>query len=130
MHWHLLLQTKWIDAKQLSIAWGKLVGQEFAIVKVIDCDERSYVQELCKYVVEGSELAKWEGSKILQFITALRGTRCFTTFGQFTKIQKLTKLFLEETKPPLDICACGCNEMIFGHDRQHCKRIAAKKGYT
>ena len=130
MHWHLLLQTKWIDAKELSIAWGKLVGQEFAIVKVMDVDDKSYLAEICKYVVEGSELAKWPGARILEFIIALRGTRCFTTFGKFRDIQKFARQLVSEEKPPLKFCSCGCNELIFGNDRRHCQRIATKKGYA
>lgn len=129
MHWHLLVQTNWIDAHQLSIAWGQLVGQEFAIVKIKDVSEKSYLQELCKYVVEGSELSKWPKEKILQFVSALRGTRCFTTFGAFRHLQKCSREFLSE-KPSIEAnCKCKSGDWIFGNERSHCNRIADKMGY-
>jgi DNA-directed RNA polymerase subunit RPC12/RpoP len=129
MHWHLLLQTKWVEAHQLSIAWGNLVGQEFAIVKVKDISEKSYLQELCKYVVEGSELSKWPPDKILQFVSALRGTRCFTAFGKFRELQKIAREnLLDRPKREAD-CACKTGEWIVGNDFRHCQRIALKKGY-
>jgi len=128
-HWHLLVQSSFINPSELSIAWGKLVGQQFAIVKVMAVTEKSYLQEICKYVVEGSELSKWPAELILEFVIALRGTRCFTTFGKFQDIAKHSRLLIREERPKAEPCSCGCNEFVVGHDRQHCKRIATKKGY-
>lgn len=129
MHWHLLLQSAWIDASKLSIAWGELVGQEFAIVKVKDVSEKSYLQELCKYVADGSEIASWTPSQILEFVLALRGTRCFTTFGRFKQIAKFARAMIEADKEPCTCEDCGMTDFVAGHDREHCKRIATKKGY-
>lgn len=129
MHWHLLLQSEFIPARELAVAWGELVEQEFAIVKVMDVSDKSYLAELCKYVVEGSEMSKWPAEKILEFILALRGTRCFTVFGKFREMQKYARILLLEKEPSKEPCRCGCNEIVFGHDRQHCERVAAKKGY-
>jgi hypothetical protein len=113
MHFHLLLVTPYIDAKALSIKWGELVGQEFAIVKVMDVSERSYLKEVCKYVVTGSELAKWEPEQILQFVTALQGTRLFTVFGRFVQIRKHAALLIKREQQPR-MCACGCSAKIVG----------------
>jgi hypothetical protein len=55
LHAHLLLDVKWLDMEKVAVTWGKLVGQEFAIVKIKDVREKDYLQEICKYVVEGSE---------------------------------------------------------------------------
>lgn len=129
MHWHLLIQSNFISGKELSVAWGKLVGQEFAIVKVMDVDEKSYLQEICKYVVEGSELAKWKPEKILEFVSALYRTRCFTTFGTFRAMKKFAELEIIRTAEPKKPCNCGCSEYVFGNDRQHCQRVAKKMGY-
>jgi hypothetical protein len=130
MHWHMLLQSPWIIAADLAARWAECVGQEFAIVKVKDVSEIAYVQELCKYVVEGSELARWEPAKILQFVTALRGTRLFATFGTFKSMWQHAKLLQSQDKPDQQPCSCGCNETVFGNDREHCKHIARKKGLS
>ena len=81
VHAHLLLDVNWLDMHEVSIAWGKLVGQDFAIVKIKDVREREYLQEICKYVVEGSELAKWPADLINEFVRAQRGLRMFNSFG-------------------------------------------------
>jgi hypothetical protein len=128
-HWHLLLQSPFIDPGELSIAWGKLVGQEFAIVKVKSVDEKSYLQEVCKYVVEGSEIAKWKPEQILEFILALRATRCFTVFGKFREVAKFARQAVAAEKPKWQCEDCGMNDVIVGHDKEHCRRIAAKIGY-
>ena len=129
MHWHLLVQSNFIPANKLSVAWGELVKQEFAVVKIMDVSEKKYLQELCKYVVDGAELARWTPEQILEFVIALRGTRCFTTFGKFRELQKFSRALIENEKPEREPCACGSNELIFGQDRNHCKRIAEKMGY-
>lgn len=129
MHWHVLVQSSFIPASNLAIAWGKLVGQEYAIVKVKDVSEKSYLQELCKYVVDGSELARWKPERILEFVLALRGTRLFTTFGKFKAIAKFARAVVKANKVESVCESCGETDKIFGVDRNMAKRVAAKKGY-
>jgi len=86
VHAHLLLDVRWLEMAEVSKKWGKLCGQEFAIVKVMDVREKSYLQEICKYVVEGSELAKWPAEHINEFVQAVRGCRMFTSFGTMAKL--------------------------------------------
>lgn len=38
LHSHCLLDVRWLDMPEISRIWGKLVGQEFAIVKVKDVE--------------------------------------------------------------------------------------------
>jgi hypothetical protein len=123
LHFHMLLDASWVDAKELSKVWGKLVGQDYAIVKVLDVTEKSYVQEVCKYVVSAQELAKWTPEKILTFIEALASRQMFSTFGSFRGMKKFAKLMLESEKLEEQPCACGCGQWVVGNDREHCKRI-------
>src|SRR6266702_3201955 len=127
MHWHLLIASDWIDASALSIAWGKLVGQEFAIVKVKDVTEKSYLQEICKYVVDGSELAKWSPEQILEFVVSLRGTRLFTTFEKFRELATWCRELVKMERAAKPACECGCNYKIIGEDEGHCQRIWDKE---
>lgn len=126
MHWHLLIQSDFINGEALAIAWGKLVGQEFAIVKVKAVTEGSYLQEVSKYVVEGSEIAKWAPTEILEFILALRGTRLFTTFGVFKDIAKFARTVIKLRHADGRPCECGATGKIFGTDEQMTERIWRK----
>ena len=126
MHWHLIVQASYISSGQLAIKWGKLVGQEYAIVKVMDIDEVSYLQEICKYIVKGSELASWTPEQILEFVTALDGTRCFGTFGKFRQLQKFARALIECEKPDAPSCECGNNTFIHGRDEHEARRIHDK----
>ncbi len=125
MHWHLLVQSPFIPANELSIVWGKLVGQEFAVVKVLDVSDKSYVAEVCKYAVKGAELAGWKPDQILDFILAIRSVRCFTVFGKFADIRKVAKMHLRLEKPPQLPCECGCNAKIVAPDLDTARRIFA-----
>lgn len=126
LHWHLLVQSKFISEQKLSLAWGALVEQEYAIVKVITVDELSYLKEVCKYVVMGSELAKWSPGQILEFVLALRGTRCFSTFGKFRELQKFARALLECEKIEAEPCQCGGDNYIHAKTKEEAYRIHDK----
>ena len=113
VHAHLLLDVRWLDMKQVSIAWGKLVGQDFAIVKVKDVRDKEYLQEICKYVVEGSELAKWEPNLINQFVQAIRGLRMFNSFGTLRECAPEIRRELFAMKPQAEPCQCGCEKFHY-----------------
>jgi len=86
LHSHWLLDVRWLDMKGVSLTWSGLVGQEFAIVKIKDARDRDYLQEVTKYVAEGSELAKWPAEHLLEFVTAIRSRRFFFAFGSLFKM--------------------------------------------
>ena len=71
LHAHWLVDSVWTDASTLAITWGHLVGQSFAIVKVIPVKEKAYVHEVCKYLAKGSELAGWTPEQLLEFTLAI-----------------------------------------------------------
>lgn len=126
MHWHMLIASPFIDAKELSIQWGRLVDQEFAIVKVMDVTEKSYVQEVCKYVAKGSELAKMPSEDIFQLIEACRGVRMFTVFGKFSQIRKSAAAEINCERPESSTCDCGCHQVAVGESKEMVHRIFNK----
>jgi hypothetical protein len=85
LHSHLLLDSDFIPIDLIAQLWAKLIGQDFAIVKIKSVKDKSYLQEVTKYVVKGSELARWPGNQIAEFIDAMTGIRCFGTFGTLFK---------------------------------------------
>ena len=96
LHSHLLLETPFIPANRISQEWSKRINQDFAIVKIKDCSEKTYLQEVTKYAVKGSMLASWTGPEIAEFIDAFQGVRTFGTFGQLFKDQALRAKALKE----------------------------------
>jgi hypothetical protein len=118
LHAHMLLNVRWLDMEKVSITWGKLVGQQFAIVKVKDVRREDYLQEICKYVVEGSELAKWPAELINEFVQAVRGLRMFNSFGALRELAPEIRREIFAAKPPPKICKCGCGQFIYESEEQ------------
>jgi len=111
LHFHLLVDADWIDPKKLSQAWGKLVGQNFAVVWVKDARNSSYMKEVTKYVVKPDQLYEWPAEQIAQFATALIGVRTFGTFGSLFRRREAFKQWREEQAAELRKCPiCGHTE--------------------
>ena len=113
VHAHWLLDVRWLDMPAVSQAWASLVNQDFAICKVKDLRQADYLQEVCKYVVEGSELAKWPADEIHQFVQAVRGRRMFFVFGQLFKLGPQILAAIKADAPPQAQCECGCCDFVF-----------------
>lgn len=113
LHAHMLLDVRWIDSGELARKWATIVGQEFAIVKIKDCRRGDYLREVTKYAVKGSDLAKWEGQQILEFIKAMQGRRTFIAFGTLAEHRQEVQRAINAKNGPR-ICECGCSH--FEHD--------------
>lgn len=113
LHAHLLLDVDWLEMPDISQIWAGLIGQEFGIVKIKDVRGTEFVQEVAKYVAKGSELAKWPGEQLLEFINAIRGVRFFATFGELRKASKEIKRELLARAPAPRECECGCGNFVF-----------------
>lgn len=111
LHSHWLIDVRWLDMEKVSQAWAQQVGQEFSIVKIMDVREKQYQQEVTKYVVEGSELAKWPAEHIVEFVSAIKGRRFFFTFGSLRGFAVQVREELEFQKP--EVVPCGCGETRF-----------------
>lgn len=107
LHIHSLVDAKWIDAKNLAIIWGKLVGQDFAIVKVKDARAKDYLAEVTKYAVKGSQLASWTGKDIAAFIDAFTGLRTFGVFGSLYAKRTEWREWLDSIQAKGHQCECG-----------------------
>jgi len=119
LHAHMLLDVRWLNMAAVSIKWGKLVGQEFAIVKIKDVREADYLHEICKYVVEGSELARWPAEHINEFAQAVRGLRMFSSFGSLREMAPQIRAEIAAQKPPSPVCECGCSDFYFEDETTH-----------
>ena len=118
VHTHWLCDARWINAAELAIAWGKLVGQDFGIVKVLDVRGKSYVGEICKYLAKGSEIASWPAERILEFVTAIRGRRFFFSFGSLFHAGAEIRREIARNAPPPHVCECGSADCYFETEQQ------------
>lgn len=110
LHAHLLIDAHWIDIDAVCRAWGKLMGQDYAIVKVKDCRGLDYVREVTKYAVKGSDLAKWTGDDIVSFIYAMRSQKLFGVFGKLHGLRTQLREFLDSLLESRSRCECGCDK--------------------
>ena len=116
LHAHLLVNVRWLDGPVLAVRWGKVIGQEFGIVKVKDCRAADYLGEVSKYVCKPAQLAGWPPETIQQFVHAIRGVRFFSTFGNLFNHTEEINLEIQKLKPPLKACACGCLKFEFSSE--------------
>jgi hypothetical protein len=122
LHAHLLLNVPWIKGSRLAVAWSKIIGQQFAIVKVKDAREMDYLGELCKYVCKPEEMADWKPSDIAAFILAIRKRRFFKTFGTLYNFRSEVVAELHALKPEPRMCGCGCGEFRFESEQSSIMR--------
>ena len=113
LHSHWLVDARWIDARALSITWGNLVGQNFAIVKVLDVRGQEYCHEVCKYLAKGSEVASWPAEQINEFVRAIRGRRFFFAFGSLFKQGASVRGEILRNKPEQTPCDCGGTDFLY-----------------
>lgn len=113
LHAHWLVDARWVDAAELAVTWADIIGQdERAIVKVKDCRGTSYLAEVSKYVVKGSEIAGWEPHEILEFLVAIHGCRFFFAFGSLFKAGKEIRAELR-SEHECAVCDCGCSRFVW-----------------
>lgn len=109
VHFHILLDAPWLCMPDVSETWGRLNGQDFAIVKIKDCRGAEYLKEVTKYAVKGSELAKWSGQDIATFIQSFDGVRFFGVFGTLYGKRTQWKAWIDSLTEIKPLCSCGCD---------------------
>jgi len=109
VHFHLLIETPWLNMRDISEQWGRLVGQDFAIVKIKDCRGEAYLKEVTKYAVKGSELASWSPEDIATFIKTFKGVRFFGVFGSLYGKRTEWRAWLDAIQDIRPVCSCGCD---------------------
>jgi len=113
LHLHALVDARFIPADVLAKEWAACIGQDFAIVKVVDAREKSYLHEVCKYAVKGNDLAGWQPEEIAAVMDAFEGVRVFGTFGTLYKKRAEFREFLEALQGEVAPCECGCTHWKF-----------------
>lgn len=118
LHIHALVDARFIDERVLSYMWDKVSNGFGKIVKVKDCRDKSYLQEVTKYAVKGSMLAKWSAADIFEFISAFKGIKTFGVFGSLYGKRTEWREYLETVKEKRSRCECGCNSFQCFDERE------------
>lgn len=118
LHLHALINAHWIDEIELSLQWQEVTNGFGRIVRVKDCRQVNYLEEVTKYAVKGAQLAAWTPEQIATFIDAFDGAKTFGVFGDlYGKRTQFAEWFkmIRDQKPA---CKCGCNEMHYFTEAQ------------
>ena len=126
VHLHALLDARFVDVKAVAIDWGRLMGQDFAIVRIDDLRTKPYAQEVLKYVVKSDDMVRWRPERILEFIRACRGVRFFRVFGSLYRYREELKSFLASGKEP-HRCECGSCQHRYDNERSDVLRQHRKE---
>lgn len=118
LHLHALVSCPFIDAGILSHTWDKITKGAGYIVRVKEVASGSYLQELLKYTVKGSEMAGWAPADVLAFVKAFDGLRTFGVFGTLRGARAAWRLFLDSMQAEKPACACGCTEVEILTDKE------------
>jgi hypothetical protein len=122
LHIHALVDARYIDARMLSEVWERVTGHFGRIVKITDGRNRSYLGELLKYGVKGSDLAGWSGTNIADFIDAFTGVRLFGVFGSLYGARTKWADFIATLSRTKARCPCGACDMSY-HDESFLLRL-------
>ena len=110
LHLHALIDARWIDGGQLAVQWASVTNGFGRIVRVKDSRQKEYLAELLKYVVKGSQLAKWPARDVVEFVNAFEGVRTFGVFGSLFGKRTEFADWLRELRGKKPICPCGCSQ--------------------
>lgn len=107
VHAHLLIDAPFLPADVVSRIWAECVGQSYAIVKIKDAREKSYLSEVCKYTVKPAQLMEWPHAEILEFVRAIKGRRMFVAFGHVAEASRNYKANRKMAGRRRWACHCG-----------------------
>jgi len=113
LHLHAVVDCRWIDNTALSAKWAALVGQELAIVRVVDVRGTDYSKEVSKYMVKGNELAAMDGASIAELIDAMDGVKAFGTFGTLRARCAAFQIWKKEREEKELVCECGGTHFVY-----------------
>jgi len=107
VHLHLLVDAQWIYKARIQTRWAKLLGQDNAIVHVGSRPGTDHRREVSKYVVKGSQLAKWRAGEVVEAVEAIGRQKTFGTFGTLYKVRAEHRDWHDHLAEARATCSCG-----------------------
>jgi hypothetical protein len=118
LHFHLLVEARWIDQIKLGQAWEEASQGWGYITKVKDARQQDYLAEVSKYVVKPTQMIAWEPSEIRDFMLALDNQRTFGVFGSLYGMRSAWSEFCKQLKIDATVCPCGCNARTWYNEQE------------
>lgn len=107
LHAHLLVETRWVDPSRLSRRWARLVGQDFAIVKVKDARPAEYAREVTKYVAKPQDLVRLQPEDLATLVRAFSRSKVFGWFGIRPEVRARIRAEIDASRNQRPVCVCG-----------------------
>jgi len=118
LHIHALVNARWIDEDKLKEEWRSITNGLGYIVRVKDCREKSYLREITRYVVHGSQLAAWQPAVLKTFVKAFKHKRTFGVFGELYGARSEFAEWIASLKLARPRCECGsCNVRYYSESQ-------------
>lgn len=117
VHFHLVIESPWLDQRELSAAWRKCTPDESFIVHISDASRGSVRKNLPRYVTKyagkGFRPHSWSAEKLKEFVRAVEGVRTFGVFGALHGKRKEISDWLRTIARERRRCQCGCNQFRY-----------------
>jgi len=117
VHYHVVVDSPWLNQRELSEAWKSCTPDGSFIVWVNAASHDTVRKNLPKYVTKyagkGFRPHSWEGEQLAEFVTAMDGVRTFGVFGDLVGKRREHREFLNSVKSARQICKCGCSDFRF-----------------
>ena len=118
LHAHLLIDARWIDCGQLSAEWRSVTSGTGENVVVKDVRDSRYLHEVCRYISNPSQVARWSGQQLAEYVDALQGLRTFAVFGSLWGKRTEFKEWLDSVRYKVRTCECGCTNFRYLSDSE------------
>jgi len=84
VHLHCLVETSWLDQRQLSAAWKRVTGDSFIVDVRPVCAHEQVIRYVTKYVGKPLDASIHQDfDRLCEFVVAVSGTRFCGTFGSW-----------------------------------------------
>lgn len=117
LHFHLVVDIRWIGVKELSREWSSVCGDGSKIVWVEDARRGSLRTNLPRYVTKyagkGFRPHTWEAKDFCEFVEAMRDGRTFGVFGELLGVRAEWREWLKQALAERTRCECGCDKKFF-----------------
>lgn len=113
VHFHVLADCQFCDAAELARQWAAASNNSGYIVRVLPCTDDSYLKEVTKYCVKGTQLASWSPLDVRSFVEALDGVRAFGVFGSLYRKRSEFAEWLASLREDKPLCDCGSCDLTY-----------------
>lgn len=117
LHFHLVVDSPWLDVRAVSAAWVKSNGGKGEVVWVEDASRGGLRANLPRYVTKycgkGFDISEWDEFTLADFVDAFAVGRTFGVFGNLLGARGAWREFVRASRVERRKCECGCGDFSF-----------------